>query len=93
MAAVIIQIKILMDIPEFIWSNIESQNLLYATQLFILAQHIKYRLKFEIGNEELTSKYPIVFKQWDIIGQFKNIILRECDTILRSWNVSTEVNR
>ncbi|XP_043678269.1 conserved oligomeric Golgi complex subunit 1 isoform X1 [Vespula pensylvanica] len=90
MAAVIIQIKILMDIPEFIWSNIESQNLLYATQLFILAQHIKYRLKFEIGNEELTLKYPIVFKQWDIIGQFKNIILRECDTILRSWNVSTE---
>ncbi|XP_035727978.1 conserved oligomeric Golgi complex subunit 1-like isoform X2 [Vespa mandarinia] len=90
MAAVIIQIKILMDIPEFVWSNIESQNLLYATQLFILAQHIKYRLKFEIGNEELTSKYPIVFKQWDIIGQFKNIILRECDTILRSWNVSIE---
>ncbi|XP_043486152.1 conserved oligomeric Golgi complex subunit 1 [Polistes fuscatus] len=90
MAAVIIQIKILMDIPEFIWSNIESHNLLYATQLFILAQHIKYRLKFEIGNEELAVKYPIVFKQWDIIGQFKNIILRECDMILRSWNVSTE---
>ncbi|XP_015184927.1 PREDICTED: conserved oligomeric Golgi complex subunit 1 isoform X2 [Polistes dominula] len=89
-ATVIIQIKILMDIPEFIWSNIESHNLLYATQLFILAQHIKYRLKFEIGNEELAVKYPIVFKQWDIIGQFKNIILRECDMILRSWNVSTE---
>ncbi|KAK2584951.1 hypothetical protein KPH14_002543 [Odynerus spinipes] len=89
-AAIIIQIKILMDIPEYIWTHIEERNLLYATQLFILAQHIKYRLKFEIGNEELSVKYPIVLKQWEIIGQFKNIILRECDRILQLWNVSTE---
>lgn len=89
-SSVIIQIKILMDIPEFIWSYIENQNLLCATQLFIFAQHVKYGLKFEIGNKELSVKYPIVFKQWEIIGQFKNIILRECDRILQLWNVSAE---
>lgn len=89
--SIIIQIKILMDIPQYIWTSIETQNLLFATQLYIIAQHINYSLMFEIGSAELFRKYPIVSKQWDIITQFKNIICNECNKILQSLDVSSIV--
>lgn len=81
-----------MDIPEYIWTSIENQNLLFATQLYIIAQHINYSLTFEIGSTELSRKYPIVLKQWDIVAQFKNIISNECNKILQSLDVSTIVS-
>ncbi|GAB1869175.1 Conserved oligomeric Golgi complex subunit 1 [Camponotus japonicus] len=87
--SIIIQIKILMDIPQYIWTSIEDQNLLLATQLYIIAQHINYSLMFEVGSIELTRKYPIVSKQWDVISQFKNIISNECNNRLQSLDVST----
>lgn len=71
--------------------SIENQNLLFATQLYIIAQHINYSLMFELGNTELFHKYPIVSKQWDIIAQFKNIISNECNKILQSLDVLTIV--
>lgn len=90
--SIIIQIKILMDIPQYIWTSIEDQNLLLATQLYIIAQHINYSLMFEVGSIELTRKYPIVSKQWDVISQFKNIISNECNNRLQSLDVSTIVS-
>lgn len=89
--SVIIQIKILMDIPQYIWTSIENQNLLFATQLYIIAQHINYSLMFEVGSAELSRRYPIVSKQWDVIMQFKSIISNECNKILQSLDVSTIV--
>lgn len=81
-----------MDIPQYIWTSIEDQNLLLATQLYIIAQHINYSLMFEVGSVELARKYPIVSKQWDIISQFKTIISNECNNRLQSLDVSTIVS-
>ncbi|XP_076651687.1 conserved oligomeric Golgi complex subunit 1 isoform X1 [Halictus rubicundus] len=88
--SVVIQIKILMDIPQHIWTNIESKNLLFATQLYLVAQHVNYSLLFEVGSDDLCTKYPIVSKQWDVISQFKNIITTECNHILQSLEVQPE---
>ncbi|CAL7937740.1 unnamed protein product [Xylocopa violacea] len=88
--SVIIQIKILMDIPQHIWSSIENKDLLFAAQLYLLAQHINYSLLFEVGNTDLSIKYPIVSKQWDVISQFKNIIFNECNNLLQSLDVQPE---
>ncbi|XP_043526866.1 conserved oligomeric Golgi complex subunit 1 isoform X1 [Frieseomelitta varia] len=87
--SVIIQIKILMDIPQYIWSSIENKDLLFATQLYLVAQHINYSLLFEVGNTDLVLKYPIVSKQWDVISQFKTIIFNECNNVLQSLNVQS----
>lgn len=81
-----------MDIPQYIWTSIENQNLLFATQLYIIAQHINYSLIFEVGSTELSRKYPIVSKQWDVISQFKSIISNECNRILQSLDVSITVS-
>ncbi|XP_014207402.1 conserved oligomeric Golgi complex subunit 1 isoform X2 [Copidosoma floridanum] len=87
--SVVMQIKILMDIPEQIWSAIDDKNFLLATQLFLLAQHINYSLTFEVG-DDLPIKYPIVSKQWSIINQFKNLINTFCIESLQSIELSTE---
>ena len=89
--SIVMQIKILMDIPEHIWSAIDNQHFLLATQLFKVAQHINYSLKFEVGNSELANKYPIVGKQWGIISQFKSVIFNECNDVLQCMELSKEV--
>lgn len=89
--SIIIQIKILMDVPQYIWSSIENKDLLFATQLYLIAQHINYSLLFEVGSTDLSIKYPIVSKQWDVISQFKNIILNKCNNVLQSLDVQPGV--
>ncbi|XP_034935180.1 conserved oligomeric Golgi complex subunit 1 isoform X2 [Chelonus insularis] len=91
MDAVIVQIKILMDIPEHIWSAIDDKNLMRASQLFILAQHINYSLIFEVGQANLAQKYPVVTKQWSMISNFRRIIAEECHHILGSTDLTPEV--
>ncbi|XP_076678689.1 conserved oligomeric Golgi complex subunit 1 isoform X1 [Andrena cerasifolii] len=88
--SVIIQIKILMDIPQHIWSSIENKDLLFASQLYLVAQHINYSLLFEVGSADLSNKYPIISKQWDVISQLKNIIINECNNILQSLDVQSK---
>lgn len=90
--SVIIQIKILMEIPQHIWSSIENKDLLFASQLYLVAQHINYSLLFEVGSADLSNKYPIISKQWDVISQFKNIIINECNNILQSLDVQSKVS-
>ncbi|XP_043288617.1 conserved oligomeric Golgi complex subunit 1 isoform X2 [Venturia canescens] len=89
--SVVIQIKILMDIPEHIWSAIDNRDMLFASQLFILAQHVNYSLTFEIGQSVLAKNYPIVAKQWSIISHFRNVIFDQCNETLRSLDLSAEV--
>ncbi|KOC62140.1 Conserved oligomeric Golgi complex subunit 1 [Habropoda laboriosa] len=88
--SIIIQIKILMDVPQHIWSSIENKDLLFATQLYLIALNINYSLLFEVGAADLSIKYPIIFKQWDVISQFKTIIFNECNTVLQSLDVQPE---
>lgn len=89
--SVIVQIKILMDIPEHIWSAIDNKDLLRASQLFILAQHINYSLTFEVGKTILSQKYPIVPKQWSIIHNFRRIISEESNHTLQSIDLTADV--
>lgn len=85
------QIKILMDIPEQIWSAVDSEDFLLAAQLFLFAQHINYSLRIEIGDSDLASKYPITLKQWGIISHFRSVILTGCNKSLQSLELSVEV--
>lgn len=89
--AVVVQIKILIDIPEHVWSAIDDKNFLRASQLFILAQHIHYSVTFEVGQPILMQKYPLVSKQWCIMNNFRNIITEESKQTLQSLDLSADV--
>lgn len=90
--AIVVQIKILMDIPEQMWSSVDNNNLLQAAQLFLLARYVNYNLKFEIGEEKLTKSYSVVNKQWRIISQFKDVIFKSSDKVLKSADLTIEVS-
>lgn len=90
--SIIVQIKILMDIPEYIWSAIDDRDLLKASQLFILAQHIHYTLILQVGHNPMKSKFPVVIKQWSSISNFRRIISEECNHTLQSIDLSPEVS-
>ncbi|XP_011304064.1 conserved oligomeric Golgi complex subunit 1 isoform X1 [Fopius arisanus] len=89
--SVVVQIKILVDIPEYIWSAIDARDILRASQLFILGQHINYSLTFEIGQSVLNERYPLVGKQWCIINNFRSIISGECSKTLQSLDLTPGV--
>ncbi|XP_046432315.1 conserved oligomeric Golgi complex subunit 1 isoform X1 [Neodiprion fabricii] len=88
--SIVMQIKILMDIPEQIWSAVDTENFLLATQLFLFAQHINYSLRIEVGNSDLATKYPIILKQWGVISHFRNVILTGCNKVLQSLELPVE---
>lgn len=43
-----VQVKLLMEIPEKIWTSIETEDYVKATQLFIMARHVNTG-KFKVG--------------------------------------------
>jgi hypothetical protein len=45
--SVAIQIKILMDIPEQIWSAVEKEDYILGAQLFLFARHINTGKRLE----------------------------------------------
>jgi len=77
------QIKLLMDIPEKIWSSVESQEYLTATQLYLLARHINTSLHLDPRrSSDVSSWFPVLTRQWAAISHFKTTILQGCRSML-----------
>ena len=80
------QIKLLMDIPERIWTSVDTQQYLNATKLYLFARHIHTNLSL---NEEIMNSYPVIERQWAAISHFYDSICQGCDQILASGTSST----
>ncbi|KAI8792747.1 conserved oligomeric Golgi complex subunit 1 [Biomphalaria glabrata] len=77
------QIKLLMDIPEKIWSNVDSQEYLKATQLYLLARHINASLHLDTQlSADVATWFPVLTRQWAAISHFKSTILQGCRQLL-----------
>ncbi|XP_012934565.1 conserved oligomeric Golgi complex subunit 1 isoform X1 [Aplysia californica] len=77
------QIKLLMDIPEKIWSSVESQEYLEATQLYLLARHINTSLHLDPRrSSDVITWFPVLTRQWAAISHFKTTILQGCRSLL-----------
>ena len=80
------QIKLLMDIPERIWTSVDSQQYLNATKLYLFARHIHTNLSL---NEEIMNSYPVIERQWAAISHFYNSICQGCDQVIASGSSTT----
>ncbi|KAF9582250.1 Golgi transport complex subunit 1, partial [Lunasporangiospora selenospora] len=83
------QIKLLADVPEQIWRNIESNNYLTAGRLFLISKAIYQNLKTnaEDGGDnsvDVMETFPVVGRQWDAVSHFKAQILQKSTTHLKS---------
>ncbi|CAL1527327.1 unnamed protein product [Lymnaea stagnalis] len=77
------QIKLLMDIPEKIWSSVDGQEYLKATQLYLLARHINASLHLDSQlSADIISWFPVLTRQWAAISHFKSTILLGCRSLL-----------
>lgn len=90
-----IQVKLLMEIPEKIWTSIESEDYVKATQLFIMARHINTGLQLQIGGKtakpSMLSIQKLVQRQWNSISNFNQTIIDVCRQKLQDVEISVEV--
>ncbi|RUS88515.1 hypothetical protein EGW08_003691, partial [Elysia chlorotica] len=77
------QIKLLMDFPEKIWSSVDCQDYLKATQLYLLARHINTSLHLDSRrSSDVIKWFPVLSRQWTAISHFKSTILQGCRALL-----------
>ncbi|XP_061568852.1 conserved oligomeric Golgi complex subunit 1 [Cololabis saira] len=88
------QIKLLLEIPERIWSSMEASQYLQATQLYLLCCHLHGLLQLEASSAGLCSpvlaRFPILVRQVATTGHFRSTILLESRSLLRGRAVSDQ---
>ncbi|CAH0588166.1 unnamed protein product [Chrysodeixis includens] len=90
-----VQVKLLMEIPEKIWTSIEAEDYVKATQLFIMARHVNTGLQLQIGGKSvkpgMQSLQRLVQQQWHSISSFNHTIIDVCRQKLQNVEISVEV--
>ncbi|CAM1299135.1 COG1 (predicted), partial [Pycnogonum litorale] len=85
------QIKLLLDIPKEIWSYIDRQNYLAATQLYLLARHIHTSLTMLPSTSiSVLKSFPIINRQWSTISHFRSSILQGCHEVLKEASLDEQ---
>ncbi|KAJ8389155.1 hypothetical protein AAFF_G00123610 [Aldrovandia affinis] len=87
------QIKLLLEIPERIWSAMESSQYLRATQLYLLCCHLHSLLGLEGGAAHYSpvlARFPILVRQVAAAGHFRATILLDSRSLLRGRAVSDQ---
>ncbi|XP_015259637.1 PREDICTED: conserved oligomeric Golgi complex subunit 1 [Cyprinodon variegatus] len=67
------QIKLLLEIPELIWSSMEASQYLQATQLYLLCCHLQSLLQLEAAGglcSPVLARFPILVRQVATTGHF-----------------------
>ena len=71
------QIKLLHDMPEKIWSALDNRAYLLSTRLFLLARHVNTSLQLDSQHSaRVLTRFPVLTTQWAAIGHFKATILQ-----------------
>ncbi|XP_031421201.1 conserved oligomeric Golgi complex subunit 1 isoform X2 [Clupea harengus] len=86
-------IKLLLEIPERIWSAMESSQYLQATQLYLLCCHLNSQLHLEGGGPHYSpvlTRFPILVRQVAALGHFRSTILLDSKSLLRGRAVSDQ---
>ena len=69
------QIKLLLEIPERIWSSMEACRFLQATQLYLLGCHLHSTLQLETAAgghySPVLARFPILVRQVATTGHVR----------------------
>ncbi|KAM5272620.1 conserved oligomeric Golgi complex subunit 1 [Ctenodactylus gundi] len=87
------QIKLLLEIPEKIWSAMEAAQYLHATQLHLLCGHLHHLLQLDSSTSQYSpvlSRFPILIRQVAAASHFRATILHESKMLLRCPAVSDQ---
>ncbi|KAG7219353.1 hypothetical protein INR49_001018 [Caranx melampygus] len=88
------QIKLLLEIPERIWSAMEASQYLQATQLYLLCCHLHSLLQLDTAAgghySPILARFPILVRQVATTGHFRSTILLDSRSLLRGRAVSDQ---
>ncbi|KAK5913306.1 hypothetical protein CgunFtcFv8_007850 [Champsocephalus gunnari] len=88
------QIKLLLEIPERIWSSMEACRFLQATQLYLLGCHLHSTLQLEAAAgghySPVLARFPILVRQVATTGHVRSTILLDSRSLLRGRAVSDQ---
>lgn len=87
------QIKLLLEIPEKIWSSMEASQYLHATQLYLLCCHLHTLLQLDASSSRYSpvlSRFPILVRQVAAASHFRSTILHESRMLLKCQAVSDQ---
>nr|XP_020463880.1 conserved oligomeric Golgi complex subunit 1 [Monopterus albus] len=88
------QIKLLLEIPERIWSAMEASQYLQATHLYLLCCHLHNLLHLEAAAgghySPVLARFPILVRQVATAGHFRSTILLDSRSLLRGRAVSDQ---
>ncbi|XP_030064389.1 conserved oligomeric Golgi complex subunit 1 isoform X2 [Microcaecilia unicolor] len=87
------QIKLLLEIPERIWSCMEASQALRATQLYLLCCHQHSLLQLDSSGSRyspILARFPILVRQVAAAGHFRSTILQESKSLLKCPTVSDQ---
>ncbi|KAM9783401.1 conserved oligomeric Golgi complex subunit 1 isoform X1 [Syngnathus typhle] len=88
------QIKLLLEIPERIWSAMEASQYLQATRLYLLCCRLHGLLQLEAGTgghySPALTRFPILVRQVATTGHFRSTILLDSKSLLRGRAVSDQ---
>ncbi|KAL5005428.1 hypothetical protein ScPMuIL_018884 [Solemya velum] len=82
------QIKLLLDMPEKIWSALDSRDYLTAARLYLLSRHINTSLHLDSQHSShICSWFPVLTRQWVAISHFKPTVLQGCRAMLKEASI------
>ncbi|XP_029784484.1 conserved oligomeric Golgi complex subunit 1 isoform X2 [Suricata suricatta] len=87
------QIKLLLEIPEKIWSSMEASQYLHATQLYLLCGHLHGLLQLDSSGSRYSPvllRFPILIRQVAAASHFRSTILHESKQLLKCHAVSDQ---
>ncbi|KAL0271684.1 UNVERIFIED_CONTAM: hypothetical protein PYX00_008698 [Menopon gallinae] len=86
----IIEIKILLSLPEEIWIAIDNKNYLTGAELFLFATHIHFGINVSPNAKLIKEEYPVVSKQWEVITSYRNILINGAHNQLKQIDLPYE---
>ncbi|XP_053309035.1 conserved oligomeric Golgi complex subunit 1 isoform X2 [Spea bombifrons] len=87
------QIRLLLEIPDKIWSAMEASQYLQATQLYLLCCHLHSLLQLDSSTSvysPILSRFPILMRQVAAAGVFRSTILQESKSLLKCPSASDQ---
>ncbi|KAH1182755.1 hypothetical protein KIL84_004247 [Mauremys mutica] len=87
------QIKLLLEIPEKIWSAMEASQYLRATHLYLLCCHLHSLLQLDSSSSRyspILARFPILVRQVAAASHFRSTILHESKSLLKCQAVSDQ---
>ncbi|XP_048347710.1 conserved oligomeric Golgi complex subunit 1 isoform X1 [Sphaerodactylus townsendi] len=84
------QTQLLLQIPEKVWSAMESSQYLQATQLYLLCCHLHGILQLDSSGSHyspILARFPILARQVAASNHFRSTILQESKSLLKSRTV------